>query len=173
MSGMFDTIVFDKPIKCPNCNYEIVDTQTKSFNNTLQIYEIGDKIEDFANDGVFKESYYCFNCKSFDIGDVYFVVLHGILIGIEFTNEEGIEKLRNFDYKDLLSVFNRMNEKFITEKTRYRNFISDIKCLIGLFKEESIGFLDSFYTERLKNYIKDEDDIAGVLGSMIDYHEKL
>ena len=40
--GMFDTIIFDRPIPCPKCGAEIRSDQTKAFECTLDDYRIGD-----------------------------------------------------------------------------------------------------------------------------------
>jgi hypothetical protein len=40
--GMFDTIIFDRPIPCPKCGAAIRSDQTKAFECTLDDYRIGD-----------------------------------------------------------------------------------------------------------------------------------
>ena len=42
--GMFDTIIFNRPIPCPKCGAEIRSDQTKAFECTLDDYRIGDCI---------------------------------------------------------------------------------------------------------------------------------
>jgi len=65
--GMFDTIVFQKPIVC-RCGKKLEATQTKQFENTLSVYRVGDIVQGSSDFAVLEENTYCKDCnyKSID-----------------------------------------------------------------------------------------------------------
>ena len=63
--GMFDTIIFDRPIPCPKCGAEIRSDQTKAFECTLDEYRIGDCIAHAEEIRIVGDELYCEACKAF------------------------------------------------------------------------------------------------------------
>ncbi len=62
--GMFDTIIFDNPIKCELCGTQIESTQTKNFECLMESYYIGDIIQSTTITGIIQEELFCDNFKN-------------------------------------------------------------------------------------------------------------
>ena len=99
--GMFDTIIFDRPIPCPKCGAEIRSDQTKAFECTLDEYRIGDCIAHAEEIRIVGDELYCEACKAFTTR-YYLAVYRGILVGIEQEREAAEALLRSFNFEKLL-----------------------------------------------------------------------
>lgn len=75
--GMFDTIYLDKAIACKTCGEDILDFQTKEFDNCLNHFRIGSVLAGSrVLSGVIKDEAYCQGCsdaKRHAWTDVYLV----------------------------------------------------------------------------------------------------
>jgi Zn finger protein HypA/HybF involved in hydrogenase expression len=62
--GMFDTIQFAKPMKCPVCGEGCASTQTKEFARALAVYRVGSMLSGSAvHSGIIKETAWCEVCR--------------------------------------------------------------------------------------------------------------
>ena len=100
--GMFDTIIFDQPIPCPNCGAAIRSDQTKAFESTLEDYRIGDCIAHAEEMHIVRDELYCDQCRQFTGAFYYLAVYRGILVGIETDREAAEAHLRSFSFEKLL-----------------------------------------------------------------------
>ena len=104
--GMFDTIYLDKAIACKTCGADILDFQTKEFDNCLNHYRIGSVLAGSSVlSGVIKDEAYCRACsdaKRHLWTDVYLVVWHTILAGVETEESKAQARLASVDRLDLV-----------------------------------------------------------------------
>lgn len=104
--GMFDTIYLDKAIACKTCGADILDFQTKEFDNCLNHYRIGSVLAGSrVLLGVIKDEAYCQACsdaKRHAWTDVYLVVWHKILAGVETEESKAQTRLASVDRLDLV-----------------------------------------------------------------------
>ena len=104
--GMFDTIYLDKAIACKTCGADILDFQTKEFDNCLNHYRIGSVLAGSrVLLGVIKDEAYCQACsdaKRHAWTDVYLVVWHTILAGVETEESKAQARLASVDRLDLV-----------------------------------------------------------------------
>ena len=104
--GMFDTIYLDKAIACKTCGADILDFQTKEFDNCLNHYRIGSVLAGSrVLLGVIKDEAYCQVCsdaKRHAWTDVYLVVWHKILAGVETKESKAQARLASVDRLDLV-----------------------------------------------------------------------
>ena len=104
--GMFDTIYLDKAIACKTCGADILDFQTKEFDNCLNHYRIGSVLAGSrVLLGVIKDEAYCQACsdaKRHAWTDVYLVVWHTILAGVETEEIKAQSRLASVDRLDLV-----------------------------------------------------------------------
>jgi len=104
--GMFDTIYLDKAIACKTCGADILDFQTKEFDNCLNHYRIGSVLAGSrVLLGVIKDEAYCQACsdaKRHAWTDVYLVVWHTILAGVETEESKAQTRLASVDRLDLV-----------------------------------------------------------------------
>ena len=104
--GMFDTIYLDKAIACKTCGADILVFQTKEFDNCLNHYRIGSVLAGSrVLSGVIKDEAYCQACsdaKRHAWTDVYLVVWHTILAGIETEESKAQTRLASVDRLDLV-----------------------------------------------------------------------
>ena len=104
--GMFDTIYLDKAIACKTCGADILDFQTKEFDNCLNHYRIGSVLAGSrVLLGVIKDEAYCQACsdaKRHAWTDVYLVVWHTIIAGVEMEESKAQARLASVDRLDLV-----------------------------------------------------------------------
>ena len=108
--GMFDTIIFDRPIPCPKCGAEIRSDQTKAFECTLDDYRIGDCIAHAEEIRIVGDELYCEACKAFTTR-YYLAVYRGVLVGIEQEREAAEALLRSFNFEKLLLWYHDLYRK--------------------------------------------------------------
>ena len=108
--GMFDTIIFDRPIPCPKCGAEIRSDQTKAFECTLDDYRIGDCIAHAEEIRIVGDDLYCDACKAFTTR-YYLAVYRGVLVGIEQEREAAEALLRSFNFEKLLLWYHDLYRK--------------------------------------------------------------
>jgi hypothetical protein len=104
--GMFDTIYLDKAIACKTCGADIFDFQTKEFDSCMNHYRIGSVLSGSrVLSGVIKDEAYCRACsdaKRHAWTDVYLVVWHTILAGVETEESKAQARLASVDRLDLV-----------------------------------------------------------------------
>ena len=123
--GMFDTIYLDKAIACKTCGADILDFQTKEFDNCLNHYRIGSVLAGSrVLLGVIKDEAYCQACsdaKRHAWTDVYLVVWHKILAGVETEEIKAQSRLASVDRLDLVQWIAEAQKK---EEQWQRKFFS-------------------------------------------------
>ena len=123
--GMFDTIYLDKAIACKTCGADILDFQTKEFDNCLNHYRIGSVLAGSrVLLGVIKDEAYCQACsdaKRHAWTDVYLVVWHTILAGVETEESKAQTRLASVDRLDLVQWIAEAQKK---EEQWQRKFFS-------------------------------------------------
>jgi hypothetical protein len=123
--GMFDTIYLDKAIACKTCGADILDFQTKEFDNCLNHYRIGSVLAGSrVLSGVIKDEAYCQGCsdaKRHAWMDVYLVVWHTILAGVETEESKAQTRLASVDRLDVVQWIAEAQKK---EEQWQRKFFS-------------------------------------------------
>jgi hypothetical protein len=123
--GMFDTIYLDKAIGCKNCGADILDFQTKEFDSCMNHYRIGSVLSGCqVLSGVIKDQAYCNACcnaKRDAWTDVYMVVWHTILAGVETEECKADARLTSVDRLDLVEWIAEAQKK---EKQWQRRFFA-------------------------------------------------
>ena len=113
--GMFDTIYLKNPIACKTCGADILNFQTKEFDNCLNHYRIGSVLsETRILSGVIKDEAYCQGCsdaKRDAWTDVYLVVWHTILAGVETEECKAEARLTSVDRLDLVQWIEEAQKK--------------------------------------------------------------
>ena len=113
--GMFDTIYLKNPIACKTCGADILDFQTKEFDNCLNHYRIGSVLSGSrVLSGVIKDEAYCRACsdaKRDAWTDVYLVVWHTILAGVETEECKAEARLNSVDRLDLVQWIEEAQRK--------------------------------------------------------------
>jgi hypothetical protein len=164
--GIFDTIVFQKPIIC-KCGHKIESTQTKEFDCRLNIYRVGDMIPSAPIFALFEKFTYCDNCSA----NIEFFVAcsYSVYLGIFQSYREAKETIDNFGMEELLKfyqkrvppqdIFNDTPNRFMMRLVEFyestpKKREEDRNSILGLhsFKEETP-------LEAIKNYLK-QDELA-------------
>ena len=113
--GMFDTIYLKNPIACKTCGADILDFQTKEFDNCLNHYRIGSVLSGTRIlSGVIKDEAYCQGCSDAKRDawmDVYLVVWHTILAGVETEECKAEARLTSVDRLDLVQWIEEAQKK--------------------------------------------------------------
>jgi hypothetical protein len=123
--GMFDTIFLDKAIGCKTCGADILDFQTKEFDSCMNHYRVGSVLlGSRVLSGVIKDEAYCRACsdaKRHAWTDVYLVVWHTILAGVETEESKAQARLASVDRLDLVQWIAEAQKK---EEQWQRRFYS-------------------------------------------------
>ena len=113
--GMFDTIYLDKAIACKTCGADILDFQTKEFDSCMNHYRIGSVLSGSrVLSGVIKDEAYCRACSDAKRDawmDVYLVVWHTILAGVETEECKAVARLTTVDRLDLVQWIEEAQKK--------------------------------------------------------------
>jgi hypothetical protein len=126
--GMFDTILFDRPIPCPKCGAEIRSDQTKAFECTLDDYRIGDCIAHAEEIRIVGDELYCEACKAFTTR-YYLAVYRGVLVGIEQEREAAEALVRSFNFEKLLLWYHdlyRKRQRALADNRRAEAFMRQV-----------------------------------------------
>lgn len=127
--GMFDTIIFDRPIPCPKCGAEIRSDQTKAFECTLDEYRVGDCIAHAEEIRIVGDELFCGQCRGFTGTRYYLAVYRGILVGIEQEREAAEALLRSFSFEKLLLWYHdlyRQRERARGDNRRAEAFMRNV-----------------------------------------------
>ena len=146
--GMFDTIYFDQKYTCPLCGKEIVDIQTKEFENLLNYYHVKDCISHAEDIRIIKDELFCDACLKHTGKYVHIIVARGILLGITDTLKAAKELLNDLNLEKLILWYHDLYKRYVNEqneKGSYARFLSD---------------LSEWYGKKL--YLKKEDERTGL-----------
>ena len=128
--GMFDTIQFTTPMKCPFCGEECTSTQTKEFDCVLAEYRVGALLSGSAvHSGIIKESVWCYACHKAGgrtEWDIFLVVWHSILAGVEQDLAKAEARLAGVDRLDLIGWLDEAQRESEQWSRRYHELFSDI-----------------------------------------------
>ena len=128
--GMFDTIHFKTPLKCPTCGAKCTSTQTKAFDCVLAEYRVGSLLSGSAVlSGIIKESAWCDGCRkagNHSEWDIYLVVWHSILAGVEEDLGRAEARLASVDRLDLIGWLDEAQRESARWCRGYYKLFSDI-----------------------------------------------
>jgi hypothetical protein len=127
--GMFDTIIFDRPIPCAQCGAEIRSDQTKAFECTLDDYRIGDCIAHAEEIRIVRDELFCGKCTEFTGAYYYLAVYRGVLVGIEQEREAAEVLLRGFNFEKLLLWYHdlyRKRQRALADNRRAEAFMRQV-----------------------------------------------
>ncbi|TES97191.1 MAG: hypothetical protein E3J90_07215 [Promethearchaeota archaeon] len=174
--GMFDTVVFPKPIKCVTCGKLHLDVQTKQFDKTMTSYKVGDIVPTNVIHGVIEEILSCDHGsegeKYYFDQKCYFVIWHGILIEVAGNIDKAKNKLELFGVGDLFFLYQALFKERNDFQAKYRRLKSWVKSyreFEQLSKEEQqrirsedrelkdIGYID------LLPYLSEENPLLSFL----------
>lgn len=112
---MFDTIIFPKPITCKVCGKQHKSVQTKSFENFLKTYKVGDILSGPTITGIMEETMYCDheayegqNKPSWE--KVLIVIWNHILLDVVDNYEAAEYKISHFGIGDLYLLYQVMHK---------------------------------------------------------------
>ncbi len=128
--GMFDTIQFTTPMKCPVCGEGCTSTQTKEFDCVLAEYRVGALLSGSAVlSGIIKESVWCDNCHKAGgrtEWDIFLVVWHSVLAGVEQDLAKAEARLAGVDRLDLIGWLDEAQRESEQWRHRYWKLFNDI-----------------------------------------------
>jgi len=123
--GLFDTIMFPKPIICKKCGKTHESTQTKQFENLMVTYSVGDMVPGNVMSGVIQETIFCDHGDiekkenySFD-QPIFLVIWHNILTEIVENLKEAENKLSKFTLGDLYILYRNLYLEKINYQVKY------------------------------------------------------
>jgi hypothetical protein len=143
--GMFDTFILNKKIKCSKCSKKYDFVQNKSFQSTLEKFEVGD-IVDRNFHGVFSETIFCDDCKIET--ETFLIVNKGIYLGNKKRKNKALKKLNSFGLLDLYDLYftKSIEAKRLAEKNfSTSNYISKYINFLNSSEDEKNDFLQSFW----------------------------
>ena len=114
--GMFDTIIFDRPIPCPKCGAEIRSDQTKAFECTLDDAATAVAVASATASRTPRISASsAMTCTARHARRsptrYYLAVYRGVLVGIEQEREAAEALLRSFNFEKLLLWYHDLYRK--------------------------------------------------------------
>ena len=128
--GMFDIIHFKTPLKCPTCGAECTSTQTREFDCVLAEYRVGSVLSGSSVlSGIIKESAWCDGCRkagNHSEWDVYLIVWHSILAGVEEDLARAEARLASVDRLDLIGWLDEAQREEEQWRRRYWGLFNDI-----------------------------------------------
>ena len=127
--GLFDTILLDPPITCPTCG-RTLELQTKHFEPAMVSYRIGSIITySPVLSGILTEDLFCHDCYKAERDhrvDVWLVVWHSILVGVERSEQAAEARLASIDRVDLIRWIDEAQRAERTWRSRFRSFYRDV-----------------------------------------------
>ncbi len=176
--GMFDTIHFEKEIKCAVCGKAHVSTQTKGFENLMIHYYMGDLVPGRVITGIIEEMIYC-DHKDTDHADephsyqkICIVLWHRLLIGVVEEAEIGERLINKFGLADLYFLYERLFEKKNDYETKYiklKKYAEIFSDYLNLSPEEKGNFKNkedmfiSFPHMEVLNHIEDKEPLKRLI----------
>ena len=174
--GMFDTIIFPRPIKCSVCGKEYTSTQTKQFENLMIHYEVGDVLPGTFITGIIEETLFCSHellkeeKGPSSTQSVYVAIWHNILIDVAKTYEDADRKVRSFGTGDLYLLYQNLHKKrnhFRVKSNRVVNWCKEYAEYLSLSPEEREKYketgLPTWTHSMVLQYIKKESPLKEFL----------
>lgn len=126
--GLYDTIIFPRPIKCRECGEEHLSTQTKQFENIMREFKVGDFVETQVLTGIIEDDFLCEHkekegenlTKPYYTQNIYYVVWHRILVDVCETQEQAEQRLRTFGLGELYFLYEQLHGERNDFETKYR-----------------------------------------------------
>ena len=175
--GMFDIIIFEKPITC-KCGHKIESSQTKIFDSVMETYRVGDLVSTTPIISLEKDWTYCEKCDAHL--EFYIACAYGVYLGVFERYREGKEAVENFGMEQLLKFYQRRVEPF--KGLYHRTPIGFMERLVDFYgnpkpKKKSsrfslYDFKEETPLEAVKNYLK-EDELARGIKSVYNEHSVL
>jgi len=135
--GMFDTIVFQKPIVC-RCSKKLEATQTKQFENTLSVYRVGDIVKGSSAFAVLEENAYCEDCN--DKKEIYIAISYERYLGVFESYRDAKQKMEDCSSVGILKYHPPLYDRYENTQSIDRSFMVE---LVNYFeKNESNKELD-------------------------------
>ena len=170
--GVFDTIVFQKPIAC-KCGKNLESMQVKLFENALNLYRIGDVVQGASDFEVLTDITYCEDCNYSK--EIYIAIANKRYLGVfesyrrakqEIEENSGLEFYDSFYDKDLNSQIS--DRAFMVELvSHFENNSPKTRAsfsIYGKYFEDTPTAL-----EAIKKYLQ-KDKIKDAIAQV--YHEK-
>lgn len=133
--GMFDTIYFDKPYRCPKCKAKIDSTQTKAFDRTLANFHIGDCVAHAEEIRIVKEELFCNKCSGFDGQYVYVAIFRGILIGVADSLQEVRHMLNDMNLEKLILWYHDLYKKYAVAVRENEGALRFLRNVVDWFEQ--------------------------------------
>jgi len=174
--GMFDTIIFEKPIVC-ECGHKIESSQTKAFDSVMETYRVGDLVSSTPILSLEKDWTYCEICDAHI--EFYIACSYGIYLGVFERYREGKEAIENFGMEQLLKFYVKREKP--SKRLFHHTPIGFMKKLVSFYenpkpKKKEIFAIYDFTKETpmeaIKNYLK-EDELARAIKSVYNEHSIL
>lgn len=128
--GMFDTIDLEKALICPSCGHEEQMVQTHHFGETLSTYRAGMIVSDCpVLTGILRETFWCSACHNEDMEsapELFIVIWHTVLVGVEWEQEEADRKLAAVDRLNLIDWLERMQRDAKEWRRKYHALRTDL-----------------------------------------------
>mgnify|MGYP006276105873 FL=1 len=161
--GMFDTIILEPPLSCPTCGSPM-EIQTKLFDSLMQSYRIGGVISGSpVLYGVLTEEAFCWACSKAERQartELFLVVWHTILAGVELSQEAAELRLAAVDRLDLIRWLDDAQKREEAWRRRLRSLYSDV----SRWHEE---------LERRNRPQEEETDRAGSIRRMLSLPDEI
>ena len=176
--GMFDTIVFQKPIVC-KCGHKIESSQVKVFECAMDTYRVGDMIPSSPIFALEREFEYCEQCSA--TIEFFVACSYGIYLGVFVSYVEAKSSIDTFGMKELLKFYahrvpprqgliDESPERFMERLVEY--YDSPTPSKEGKFSAlwRVYDFEEKRPLEAIKNYLK-QYELARAIKRI--YNEKL
>jgi len=172
--GMFDTIIFEKPIVC-ECGNKIESTQIKEFECMMDTYHVGDMIPSAPMFALFEEWEYCSKCKA--TIEFYVACSYSIYLGVYSSYKEAKETIDSFGMEQLLKfyaqrvpnpnrgMFYQSDKQFMERVVEFYDTPQPKKEKEGKFASlfSSIhDFKEETAIEAIKNYLKRDELVRAI-----------
>ena len=166
--GLFDTILFPKPIPCIGCSAPQESTQSHELGENLDTYRVGDVVANCpVLTGILEERLYCDNCRHSDQG-VYITIWHSLITGVFQDHKEAEHRLLEVDRADILNHLIRHQN----EERRLQRLLHSALNVVSEYAEYAKAEDKEAFFSRpfaaiglsgLKEQLRSEDPLAGIV----------
>ena len=128
--GLFDTIIVDPPLTCSRCGSEL-EIQTKHFDSIMLTYRIGSVLSGSpVLSGILPETVFCSEChragREHD-DQIFLVVRHSILAGVERSEADAESRLTSIDRVDLIEWLDQAQRAEREARGRFWGLYRDVQ----------------------------------------------
>ena len=129
--GLYDTILFPKPIPCIGCSAPQESTQSHELGENLDTYGVGDVVAHCpVLTGILEERLYCGNCRRSD-QKVFITIWHCLITGVFADQEEAERRLLEVDRADILNHLIRHQK----EEKRLQRLLDSALSVVSEYAE--------------------------------------